>query len=132
MEAVAHLTASVNTAALDGELLVGTVDNEVESLAVVVSVRVGRAASSVVVLVVLASSVGSSADLRGGVVGAAAGSGRLTALNGAGDSQADKSSERSDRLRTGSAFLLFGYVFRGMLYLEEEHLVNEFTTTNDG
>jgi hypothetical protein len=95
-------------------------------------VRVSGAASSVVVLVVLASSVGSSTDLRGGVVGAAAGSGGLTALNGAGDSQADKSSERSDRLRIGSAFIVLVYVVASASYLEEEHLVNEFTTTNDG
>lgn len=94
--------------------------------------RVGRAASSVVALVVLASSAGSSAELSGGVPGAAAGStGRLAALNGAGNSQADKSSKRSDRLRNGSALFLLEYV-GGMVYLEEEHLVNEYTTTNDG
>ena len=94
----AGLTASVDTAGSDGELLVGTVHNKVEALAVVVGVGVSRATGGVIALVVLASSIGSSSDLSSSVAGATASGGRLTALNGAGDSYAHESGQRGEGL----------------------------------
>jgi hypothetical protein len=61
--------------------------------------RVGRATSGVITLVVLASSVGGSSDLSGCVAGAATSSGRLAVLDGAGNSYAHKSCERGKGLR---------------------------------
>lgn len=95
---IARLTASVDTAGLDGELLVRTVDSKVKALAVVVGVRVGGATGSIIILIVLAGSIGSSSHLGCCVAGAAASGGGLTGLDGAGNGYTDKSSERGEGL----------------------------------
>lgn len=92
-------TASVSTTRLDGELVVGTADGEVEALVVVVLVGVGRAAGGAAVLDVLASSLGSRVDLAGRVVDGAAG-GRVAAdeLGGSSAGDGDQGEEESGEL----------------------------------
>lgn len=98
--------AGVNAASAKRELLVRAADGEVETLVVVVGVRVGGAASSVAGLVVGAGSVGGGADLGRGVGGGAAGGGGLAdlerlglrPLDGAGNGKAQEGSQGSEGL----------------------------------
>lgn len=63
--------------------------------------RVSRATSGIIILVVLARGVGSGLDLSSRVAGAATSSGRLAGLDGAGNSNANEGCERDDRLVEG-------------------------------
>lgn len=99
-------TTVISTALLKREFLVGAVDGEVETLVIVVGVRVGGTAGSAALVVVGAGSVGSGTDLGSSVGGGAAGGGRLAdleglalrPLDGAGDGKAEKRSQGNEGL----------------------------------
>ncbi|CAF3544347.1 unnamed protein product [Fusarium graminearum] len=83
--------------------------------------RVSRATSGIIILVVLARGVGSGLDLSSSVAGAAAASGRLAGLeDGAGNSNANEGCERDDRLVEDRDI---DFCQERGAYLEEEHLV---------
>jgi hypothetical protein len=92
------LTASIDSACLDGELLEWTAQAlELKALIVVVAVRITRATGSCAVLVILTSSVSSGRDLAGRVVVVATGGSLSSASVGSGadgDSQGEKGGER--------------------------------------
>jgi hypothetical protein len=69
---------------------------------------VGRATGGIVVLIVLASSVGSGSDLSSSVAGATTSGGRLAAFDGAGDSYADKSGQRGEGLGLTRSVICLG------------------------
>lgn len=72
---------------LDGELLVRTINREVETLIIIVLVRVVRVAVGDAVLVVIVTCVDGSSDLRSAVVGVAASGGLLAGLERKGNSR---------------------------------------------
>lgn len=91
------LTASIDSACLDGELLEWTAQAlELKALIVVVAVRITGATGSCAVLVILTSSVSSGRDLAGRVVVVATGGSLSSASVGSGadgDSQGEKGGE---------------------------------------
>lgn len=94
----------VDTTRLDGELVVGSRDGEVEALVVVVLVRVGRAAGGTTVGYVVARSLSSGIDLGGRVVDGAAGcGGAADELGGRGAGDGNEGEEEGGELHLGGA-----------------------------